>query len=81
MTLVFLEYPIVIIPFVLCALLAVLTGRSRRHNMALFLLTGLFAAATVILSLICSVPMAEILLLLLILSLIGCLCTRKEGEK
>ena len=81
MTLVVLHYPAVLVLFGLCGLSTLWTARAGRGATVSFVLSGLLAAATVLLSLVFSVPLSEILLMLGVLLLILSLRGGKEGKQ
>lgn len=78
MTLVALHYPAVLVLFGLCGLSTLWTARAGRWAPVAFAASGLLAAATVLVSLIFSVPLSEILLMLGILLLLLSLGSGKE---
>ena len=78
MTLVVLQYPLVLAAFALCAASCILTAHVRRQSNIWMILSGLLAGAAVVCALIFSVPLSEILLLLGVLLLILFICTAGE---
>ena len=81
MTLVFIQYPAVIAAFALCALALVLAALLKENSHWASLAAGVFAAAGVLLAFVFSVPVTEILALVLILLLLSFCLMPKEGEK
>lgn len=80
MALVCLQHPIVMICFLFSGICVVLGGRLPKWGPVAALTAGISGAAAVIASLVCSVPMQEILGLLAILLLTGFLSLRKEED-
>ena len=80
MTLVVFQYPLAIITFAVCALCAMWLGHTRQDNHMPLLILGFLTIAKVLVCLFFSIPLEEIVCMLLILFLIACLCRRKEGN-
>ena len=80
MTLVCTQHPAVIVLFALCGLFVVLAGRILKFSPMTALTAGICGAATVIVALVCGVPMVEILGILLLLTGLGFLSIGKEGN-
>ena len=80
MTLVVFQYPPVIIAFALCTLFAVCICFMRKTGHMHLMIMGLLTIALILLSLMLSVPLEELILMLLIPAIILCLPGRKEGS-
>lgn len=80
MTLVVFQYPPVIIVFALCALFAVCIRLIRKTGHMHFLIMGLLTIALILLSLMFSIPLEELVFMLLIPAIVLCLPSRKEGS-
>ncbi|MDD6201175.1 MAG: hypothetical protein PUB93_07920 [Firmicutes bacterium] len=80
MTLMCLQYPAVIIAFVLCELSVIAAARLPRLGWLPAPAAGLSGAAAVFFCFFYGVPMGEILLLLLVILLTGFLAAPKEDR-
>ncbi len=80
MTLVFAQYPALWALLIFSVLLTLWAVRAKRSNALLFILAVLCVVGMVILSLACSVPYVEILLLLLVPVLV-CFLAMGKGEE
>lgn len=81
MTLVFLQSPAVAVAFGLCALFVVLAGRLSRLGGVCTVLAGVSGVFALLSALVCSVPLTELLALLVVILLLGCLPPPKEDNK
>lgn len=80
MTLVLLQYPPVIITFLLCAVCVLMAAKLPSHGFIPALIAGVAGIATVILALMCSVPMAEILAMLLVVLILAGISLPRGGK-